>query len=67
MRFPTGAIVCALEAFFAAAAFAVDVIELKNGDRISGTIVFAWDYDTKPAHFREKSDFRYLGNVGWGF
>jgi hypothetical protein len=30
-------------------------------------LTVAWDYDTKPAHFREKSDFRYLSNVGWEF
>jgi hypothetical protein len=28
---------------------------------------FDWDYDTKPARFRERSDFRYLGNVGYEF
>jgi hypothetical protein len=28
---------------------------------------FNWDYDTKPADFRDRNDFRYLGNVGWEF
>ena len=40
-------------ALVASGAVAGDVVELN------------WDYDTKPAHFREKSDFRYLANLGW--
>lgn len=28
---------------------------------------FNWDYDTKPAKFRDRNDFRYLANVGWEF
>jgi hypothetical protein len=30
-------------------------------------LTFNWDYDTQPAHFRERNDFRYLANVGWEF
>jgi len=26
-----------------------------------------WDYDTKPARFRERNDFRYLGTLGHEF
>ena len=28
---------------------------------------FNWDYDTKPAQFRDRSDFRYLANLGYEF
>ena len=38
---------------------------LANG--LFAGVGFNWDYDTLPAHFREKSDFRYLGNVGYEF
>jgi hypothetical protein len=37
------------------------------GDGFFTGLTFAWDYDTKPARFRERNDFRYLGNVGWEF
>jgi hypothetical protein len=30
-------------------------------------VSFNWDYDTKPAEFRERNDFRYLGTFGYEF
>ena len=30
-------------------------------------VSFNWDYDTKPARFRERNDFRYLGTFGYEF
>ena len=38
---------------------------LANG--LFAGVGFNWDYDTKPAEFRDRNDFRYLGNVGWEF
>ena len=30
-------------------------------------VSFSWNYDTKPARFRERNDFRYLGTFGYEF
>ena len=36
-------------------------------DGLFAGLAFNWDYDTKPAAFHERNDFRYLGQVGWEF
>lgn len=38
---------------------------LENG--LFAGLTFNWDYDTKPARFKDRNDFRYLGTFGWEF